>query len=218
MVNMLLNLNHVNICLVFCLGIIFAQIRFMKKLTVIPSLIFLFAIMINETAMAQHGSNGPVTPIKLGSVSLNVGIGVGANYKGDSYGTAFGAKVAAEWGLWEAGPGVITLGPEIGVSTSTGGYYAYSGYGATTFVIAGRGAWHYGWEVKGLDTYGGFSFGVGFHSYHYDYNGTQTYNSTIPVFGGFLGGSYFISDAFGFNAEFGYDITYFQVGVIFKFE
>src|SRR6202007_1888354 len=130
LVNMLLNLNLVIICLVFCLGIIFAQIRFMKKLTVIPNLIILFGLMISQNVMAQHGANGPTTPIKLGSVSLNAGIGVGANYKGDSYGTAFGFKVAAEWGLWEAGPGVITLGPELGVSTSTGGYYAYSGYGA----------------------------------------------------------------------------------------
>jgi len=192
----------------------------MKKSTVIQFVITLIALTLTGSVMAQHGANGPTTPIKLGSVSLNVGIGVGANYKGDYYGTAFGTKVAAEWGLWEAGPGVVTIGPELGVSTSSGynGYYTYSNYGATTWIIAGRGAWHYGWEVKGLDTYGGFSVGVGFHSYHYDYNGTQTYNQTIPVFGGFLGGSYFLSDGFGFNAEFGYDVTYFQVGVIFKFE
>jgi hypothetical protein len=203
--------------LVFCLGIIFAQMSIMKKSTAIQFLISMIALMITGSVMAQHGANGPTTPVNIGSVTLNVGVGVGANYKGDYYGTAFGTKVAAEWGLWQAGPGVVTLGPEVGVTTSSGGYPGYENYGATTWIIAGRGAWHYGWEVRGLDTYGGFSLGVGFHSYHYD-NPSYTSNQTIPVFGAFLGGSYFISEGFGFNAEFGYDITYFQVGVIFKFQ
>lgn len=167
-------------------------------------------------AMAQtHGSSAMVNPVKVGSVTINLGVGVGGNYRGDNYGTAFGIKAAAEFGLWQAGPGVITLGPEIGGSFSHAGYYYGDDYKSSTFVIAGRGAWHFGWDVPGLDTYAGFSAGVGFHGYHY-HNPDVDYNEVIPVFGGFVGASYFVTPGFGFNAEAGYDITNFQVGVIFK--
>ncbi len=105
-----------------------------------------------------------MTPMQIGSIFLNLGVGVGADYKGEGYGTGVGFKASAEFGLWQAGPGVITLGPEIGGSFSNQGY-AGSSYYSNTFVIAGRSAWHYGWEVPGLDTYAGFSAGIGFHHY-----------------------------------------------------
>jgi hypothetical protein len=186
----------------------------MKKVSILAMTLLSIGFMQNAFSQSGHGK-GEVTPMQVGSVFLNLGIGVGADYKGDNAGTAFGFKAAAEFGLWEAGPGVITLGPEIGGSFSNNSYYYnYSSYSANTFVIAGRSAWHYGWGVPGLDTYGGFSAGIGFH--HYSYQGSPDYNSTIPVFGGFVGGSYFITPSFGFNAEAGYDITNFQVGVVFK--
>jgi hypothetical protein len=196
----------------------------MKKKPTIQLTLVLLAMAIANLSMAQMhgGGHGPVTPVKVGSMILNMGIGIGGNYRGYSYGTAFGAKVAAEWGLWQAGPGVITLGPEIGGSFSKGGYnYNNSNnYKSSTFIIAGRAAWHYGWEVPGLDTYGGFSAGIGFLHYGYNYNANVSYshNEVIPVFGGFVGASYFITPTFGFNAEAGYDITNFQVGIVLKLQ
>ena len=191
----------------------------MKKISILG--IALFSILLTQNVYSQskgHSAmNGETTPMRLGSVFLNMGIGVGANYKGESYGTPFGFKVAAEFGLWEAGPGIITLGPELGGSFSNGYYGGYNDkYNSNTFVIAGRGAWHYGWDVPGLDTYAGFSAGIGFHHYtYYNYDGST---QVIPAFGGFVGGSYFISPTFGFNAEAGFDITNFQVGVVFKLQ
>ena len=193
----------------------------MKKIAL--SLVALINILFSQSAFSQtqhavaNPTSGSVNPMQVGSAFLNAGFGVGADYRGDSYGTAFGFKIAAEFGLWQAGPGVITLGGEIGGSFGSGNYYgATYDVNASTFVIAGRAAWHYGWNVPGLDTYGGFSAGIGFHHY-YDYYATDNYhNSVIPVFGGFVGGSYFIKPNFGFNAEAGYDITNFQVGVVFK--
>jgi hypothetical protein len=191
----------------------------MKKISILG--IALFSILNSQNLYSQSKShstaNGETTPMQLGSVFVNMGIGVGANYKGESYGTPFGFKIAAEFGLWEAGPGIITLGPEIGGSFSNGYYAGYNDkYNSNTFVLAGRAAWHYGWEVKGLDTYGGFSAGIGFHHYtYYNYDGST---QVIPAFGGFIGGSYFISPTFGFNAEAGFDITNFQVGVVFKIQ
>jgi hypothetical protein len=192
----------------------------MKKISVIG--IVLLSICFQQNAFSQskaHGGvNGPTTPMQVGSVFLNLGIGVGADYKGDNYGTGFGFKASAEFGLWQAGPGVITLGPEIGGSFSSSSHYNNNdNYNANTFVVAGRAAWHYGWGVQGLDTYGGASAGIGFHHYGYK-NPDYSNNSVIPAFGAFVGVSYFISPTFGFNAEAGYDITNFQVGVVFKLQ
>ena len=178
---------------------------------------------MTSVSYAQYRSNNsslqnPVTPVKVGSIVLNLGVGVGSEYKDDYYNSPFGTKLAVEVGVWQAGPGVITLGGELGGSFTRGGYY--SDYKAQTIVVASRAAWHYGWNIRGLDTYGGVSFGAGFHHYEYDNvnNDNKAYsgNDAFPVVGGFVGASYFVSPRFGFNAEAGHDITDFQVGIIFK--
>jgi hypothetical protein len=192
----------------------------MKK--VIVPFVFLVSVLSSQHTFSQSshssGANGVVTPMEVGSIFLNLGVGVGADYKGESYGTPFGFKASAEYGLWDAGPGVITLGPEIGGTFSSGTNSGFTTK-SNTFVTAGRAAWHYGWQVPNLDTYGGFSAGLGFHSYTYDDGNYNTSNNTvIPAFGAFAGASYFITPTFGFNAEFGFDITNFQVGVVFKLQ
>lgn len=194
----------------------------MKNIKFTHVLLLVISMGMTSVSLAQYRSNssvsqGPVTPVKLGSVILNLGVGVGSEYKDDNN-SPFGTKLAVEVGLWQAGPGVITLGGELGGSFTRGGYY--SNYKAQTFVVGTRAAWHYGWNVRGLDTYGGVSFGAGFHHYEYDNvnNNGLNYsgNDAFPVVGGFVGASYFISPGFGFNAEAGHDITDFQVGIIFK--
>lgn len=175
------------------------------------ALIFGMGITNLSLAQSQHGV---ITPVKVGSVVLNLGAGAGAGYRDDYNDAAFGTKIAAEWGLWKAGPGVITLGAEAGGSFSNG--YYNSDYRARTIIIAGRSAWHYGWKVRGLDTYGGLSAGLGFHHYDYRNNMHDDRSEVIPVAGIFVGASYFITPVFGFNAEAGYDITNLQIGVVFK--
>ncbi|HWK04548.1 MAG TPA: hypothetical protein VNS58_13000 [Puia sp.] len=168
-------------------------------------------------AQSHHGhggGNGPITPVQLGDVILNLGVGVGADYKGDDYNTGFGTKIAIEKAMWQAGPGVITLGGELGGSWSSGGYNGYDNYHSSTIVAAARAAWHYGWQVPGLDTYGGVSAGLGFHHLKYDPN--YSHSSVIPAPGAFVGASYFVTPNFGFNAEAGYDITAVQIGLVFK--
>ncbi|MFT3934913.1 MAG: hypothetical protein QM726_14910 [Chitinophagaceae bacterium] len=165
-------------------------------------------------AQRNKGNAGPVTPVRVGSATLTLGAGLGTEYKGDYYNSPLGMKAVVEWGLWHAGPGTITLGAETGISFSRGGYY--DDYRSSTAVIGMRSAWHYGWKVRGLDTYGGVSAGIGFHHYGYRHNNDYSYNEVIPVPGIFVGASYFVSPRFGFNAEAGYDITNFQLGVIFK--
>jgi hypothetical protein len=187
----------------------------MKNIKLIVIVFFVNCLLISGIAKGQSRREmGTISPVKIGSVVLNLGIGAGIDYRGDYSNSPLGVKGALEWGLWHAGPGVITLGAEIGGSFSNGGYYA--DYRSRTIIFTGRSAWHFGWKVRGLDTYGGLSTGLGFHHYNYKNDINYNYNEVIPVFGVFAGASYFVTPTFGFNAEAGYDITNFQLGVIFK--
>ncbi len=82
----------------------------MKKVFV--PLVVLFSVFFAQNVFSQtthrSGTKLACHPMQVGSIFVNMGVGVGADYKAESYGTAFGFKVAAEYGLWEAGPGVIT--------------------------------------------------------------------------------------------------------------
>ncbi|HEY8783284.1 MAG TPA: hypothetical protein VIM16_16785 [Mucilaginibacter sp.] len=190
----------------------------MKNLKIIRILCLVIGIGSATATFAQRGSggHGQITPVKVGSVIVNAGIGVGSTYDGDYYNSAFGIKGAIEWGLWQAGPGVITLGAEAGGSFANNGYPDYTNYNSNTIIIAARAAWHYGWLVRGLDTYGGVSAGLGFHHFEYDNPNLYAHDSVIGVPGVFVGASYFVTRTFGFNAEAGHDITNIQFGVVFK--
>lgn len=182
----------------------------MKKHTILSAILFGAGLSLGTLTYAQ----GPISPVKKGSVTFNAGVGIGNEYNSNYYNSAFGTKAAIEVGLWQAGPGVISLGGEAGASFSNGGLY--SGYKTRTVVVAGRSAWHHGWNVKGLDTYAGLSAGAGFNNYRYNNNGKVNENEVIPVFGGFVGASYFVTPVFGFNIEAGYDITQIQGGIVLK--
>ena len=185
----------------------------MKKFNLVTGLLLVLLTGAANFSFAQpRGGNGPITPVKVGTVTFNLGIGVGSLYK-ESY-SPFGTKVALEFGLWQAGPGVITLGGEAGASFSNRDR-RNDDYSARTAVIGVRSAWHYGWKVRGLDTYGGLSTGMAFHHHNYK-NYTGDRDQVFPVVGAFLGASYFVTPRFGFNAEVGDDITSVQGGVIFK--
>jgi hypothetical protein len=193
----------------------------MTKLLTVRTLLTatLLGIAFSSSAQhpGQHGPTGPVNPMEVGTVTVSGGLGVGSYYDGDYYNSAFGLKAVVEAGMWQAGPGVVTLGGEIGGSFSSGGDQYYNNYSSRTVIVAARAAWHYGWQVPGLDTYGGVSAGLGFH--HYQYNDPDySHNSVLAVPGIFVGASYFVTPTFGFNAEAGHDITDVQVGIILKIQ
>ncbi|MFT3908433.1 MAG: hypothetical protein QM737_03340 [Ferruginibacter sp.] len=191
----------------------------MKKKNIIPATLLIFILSISIASNAQS-RKGLVTPFRKGTVTFNAGVGFGTDYKNEySSSSAIGTKAAFEFGVWKAGPGIISLGIEAGATTSNrSDRYHYDDFRAHTIVVAGRSAWHYGWKVPGLDTYAGISTGAGFH--HYDYyknpHDRYDYNDVIPVVGAFVGVSYFFSPVFGVNAEAGFDITSVQGGIIFK--
>lgn len=197
----------------------------MKKGMILCTSIMLLVLFSTVT----YNANGqkPTDPMTPGTWTINFGIGPGISYySGYSLGFGPGFQVAAERGMWQLGPGVLTLGGELGFSYFwwNHNYITYNyKYSWTTFVISPRSAYHYGWKVPGLDTYGGVAFGIRIVSFHATYptgypHEYMTYNPAAVGFfpGIFVGGSYFFNPQIGINAELGYNITWVQIGMVFK--
>jgi hypothetical protein len=192
--------------------------------------IILFCIVVSGLLLASITceAKGPLDPMEKHSWTLNFGAGPGIQfYSGYPSGFGPGFQVAFETGMWKLGPGVLTLGGETGFS-----YFNYKGgvnpdqapddyyYRWLTFVVACRSAYHYGWKVRGLDTYGGVATGMRylvFRKTFYDGYYNEYTPATFGVFGGiFVGGSYFFNSVIGLNGELGYNITYAQIGMVLK--
>jgi len=197
----------------------------MKKMKLILGVVAMSAAaLISNQAQAQKG-NGSGNTFDVGSTTLNIGIGLGRGsyggygYYGSSYygyGNAFGVKAAVERGMWQLGPGVLSLGAEVGGSFSNA---HYNGYKSNIIIVAIRSAYHFGWNVDKLDTYGGVSLGPGFRSYNYtdqQVSNKYTKHDVVVSPGIYVGASYCCSPNIGVNVEAGYDITQIQGGIIFK--
>ena len=175
----------------------------MKK---IIFLCVLCGLMLGAVPPAQ--AEKPVEPVSLGTWVLNAGIGAsGYSYGDDLWLYGFGVKGAIQKGLWQLGWGVVSLGGEVGMAGSSHNKLNY-----TRFNIAPRSSYHYGWDVPGLDTYAGLTMGIGFV-------GNSTVSGTNVHFysGMYVGGSYFLSEQFGLNAEMGLGSTLLQLGVAYRF-
>ncbi|MEO6313570.1 MAG: outer membrane beta-barrel protein [Chitinophagaceae bacterium] len=186
----------------------------MKTLHLLSILAIGALTIIGQDATAQKNTTGA---FEVGTTTLNIGIGLGRNPYGGggpgfSYGTGFGVKAAIERGMWQIGPGVLSLGLETGGSFSNANY-ASDKYHRNILIIAARSAYHFGWNVPKLDTYGGVSAGPGFRSE--GYSGNKVHDVVFAP-GIFVGASYYFSPNIGVNVEAGYDITQIQGGIIFK--
>jgi len=192
----------------------------MKKLHFIPGILAIIALTIISTGAHAQKDN---STFEVGSATVNIGVGVGRSSFGSygiyssgyyGYGTGFGTKAAIERGMWQLGPGVLSLGFEAGAAFSN----ASKSYKSNIIIVAARSAYHFGWNVPNLDTYGGVSLGPGFRSRDYDNSPTdkRTNHDVVIAPGFFVGGSYFFSPKIGVNVEAGYDITVIQGGIVFK--
>ena len=192
------------------------------------SLTFILVFLLAGIGVMGQKS-APRDPMNPGTWLINFGVGPGINYYG-GYSAGFGPGFQAsfEKGIWQLGPGVLSLGGQTGLSIFSYGneFYHEASYNYTwvSVVTAARSAYHYGWKVKGLDTYGGLSTGIRFLSFSHKYTGiyadqiNDTYNPGVVsmFFGTFVGASYFFNNMLGVNAELGYNINYAQVGLVFK--
>lgn len=178
------------------------------------------ATLISSGVNAQKGG-GDGNTFEVGTMTVSIGAGLGRSAYGGvgvyggaglDYGTGIGVKAVIERGMWQLGPGVLSLGLEAGGSFSSTNYTGY-GYHSNIIIAAVRAAYHFGWNVNKLDTYAGVSVGPGFRNYGYSGNKA---NDIVVSPGIFVGGTYFFSPNIGVNVEAGYDITEIQGGIIFK--
>ena len=177
----------------------------------------LLAIFVAIAAPKEMHAKGPLDPVKLGSWSLNIGIGPGSHFFGNGYGFGPALKASFETGMWDLGPGVITLGGETAFSFFSYNYGTGWNESWINFIFGARGAYHYGWNIEGLDTYAGIPLGIGFCAHTTDYHaGNLGATPVYPYFGIFLGSSYFFTKTFGINGEVGYNSTYANIGVVLK--
>lgn len=177
------------------------------------------AIVLSLFMSSFANADGPVVK---GTSVLGFGFGMANRYYGFS-GFSPGVKVNYEAGLWQAGPGVVTLGGTFGYTFQSyrygyiwGSNYRYSWH---NFILAARSAWHHNWGVDKLDTYAGASAGVRFNVYNDgdDPNNNPDYASVYPHFGGFVGAAYYFKPTVGVFAEVGYDINFITIGLNFNF-
>jgi hypothetical protein len=176
-------------------------------------------IVIGLFAMTHVYSqkSAPVDPMDKGSWVISVGAGPATHIFRNGYGFGPGFKIFFENGTWQLGPGVLTLGGEFGFS-----FFSYKfgkGYHESwlNYMVGARSAYHYGWKLHGLDTYAGIPLGIGFSVHSYDnYVGYKGYSPVFPYLGVFVGASYFFNDRIGLNGELGYNVTYANLGVIFR--
>lgn len=158
----------------------------------------------------------PDNPMDQGSWVVSGGIGAATTIFGNGYGFGPGFKFFFENGTFKLGPGVLTLGGEMGFSFFSDHFVGFreSWY---NLMFGARSAYHYGWNIPGLDTYGGIPLGIGFSIYsHANNKEYRGYHAIYPYVGMFLGTSYFFNDFVGVNGEVGYNVTYANLGVIFK--
>ncbi|MFZ1451228.1 MAG: hypothetical protein WAT20_00920, partial [Ferruginibacter sp.] len=72
----------------------------------------LFGSALSFTAVSNAQSR--LSPFKKGSVTFSAGVGIGNEYNSNYYNSAIGTKAVIEAGIWQAGPGTISLGAQAG--------------------------------------------------------------------------------------------------------
>lgn len=156
-------------------------------------------------------------------IALGIGLGSSLSYSYGSISPAFSAQY--EKGLWEVGPGVISLGGYLGFISqkNTGSYYRQK----WSYTIIGvRSAYHYTGFTEGklanLDVYAGVMASYHITSYKIDYYGTggQGFSGDYPSAldaNVYVGGRYYFTKNIAGFAEAGYGISYLTIGLAFKF-
>lgn len=168
--------------------------------------ILLFAVAIFSTHFVS------AQEFEVGTNAINLGIGFGGGY----YNAVSGANISPgfsasyERGIWDAGPGVVSLG-------AFGGYKSYglgSSVDLSQITFGVRGAYHYtGFDVDNLDVYGGVA--ISYDNYGYDGGNFSNFNDIN--FGAFIGGRWYFSDNFAAFAEAGYGASIITVGATLRF-
>jgi hypothetical protein len=187
----------------------------MKKSVLFSIVMFLVSVISTVSVKAQT--------YEVGTNVISGGLGLGSSIAGGfTYGSQSpGISLQYERGIWEAGPGVISLGGYLGFKRYSYNYNngntAYSQKWNYT-IVGARGAYHFtGIEVENLDVYAGLM--LGFDNLSYSSSGAGipgSYSSDLglSVFGG---ARYFFAGDLGAFAEVGYGVSFLSIGLSYKF-
>jgi hypothetical protein len=191
----------------------------MKKSILFSIAIVTIAVFSANSAKAQA--------FDVGTNVISAGIGLGSSIANYTYGTQTpGFNLTYDRGIWEAGPGVISLGGYIGIKDYSYGYvengYAFSEkWNYTVFGV--RGAWHFtGLNIDKLDLYGGLMLGYYAVSYSYSDNAGNSgsslgnYGSTVGL-SVFAGAKYYVAGNLAVFGELGFGANILDLGVAYKF-
>src|SRR6185437_2070699 len=146
---------------------------------------FFVVVLLSVASFRVHAQT-----YEAGTNVISAGLGLGSGLT--SYGPSSlspGFNLQYEKGIWEAGPGVVSLGGYLGFKD-----YKYSDPNTTAkwnyTIIGARGAYHYtGLDVENLDVYGGVMISYNNLSYSFYSNG-QSY--AAGSYGSYLGLSAFV--------------------------
>jgi hypothetical protein len=160
-----------------------------------------------------------------GTNVISAGLGLGSSLaNGYTYGSqGIGLSASYERGIWEAGPGVISLGAYIGYKTFTysgvAGGYSYD-YKWNYTIIGGRGAYHFtGLNVDNLDLYAGLMLSYDNLSFSSsgDIPGYNASYSSGVALTPFVGARYYFANNLGVYGELGYGVAILSIGLSYKF-
>ena len=188
-------------------------------------------IALGATIFLLSANTGKAQSFDQGTSAINVGVGFG--YSVDYYAGVSSTPVITasyEYGATKLGPGTLGLGLAVGYQGSS---YTYSdGIGDswndkwTATSLGVRAMYH--WDVlqsDKFDIYGGLQ--LTYVHFGYSYTATGPYYNYYPNAAGaisssfypyiIIGGRYYFSDHIGAFAELGYDLSYFKIGISFKF-
>lgn len=176
-----------------------------------------FVVLSFFSAVSVHAQ-----AFEAGTNVISAGLGIGSSLAtGYTYGTqGIGLSAGYERGIWEAGPGVISLGGLIGYKT-----FSYSGDGFSYkwnyTIIGARGAYHFtGLNVDNLDLYAGLMLSYDNLSFSSNNNlpgyTPVSYNSGIEL-SPFAGARYYFAGNLGVYGELGYGVAILSIGLSYKF-
>ena len=167
---------------------------------------------------------------EAGTNVISGGIGIGSSLaSGFTYGSQSpGFSVGYDRGIWEAGPGVVSLGGYVGIKTYKYGFVDNTGFAYSykwNYTIFGvRGAYHFtGINVENLDLYAGVMIAYDNLNFTYSNNSGTTfsgnagsYNSGlgVSVFGG---ARYYFAGNLAVYGELGYGVSILGIGLSYKF-
>ncbi len=190
----------------------------MKKLTILG----LCLIAMLSTASAQ--------PFHVKTNVIGIGVGFGSAL-GSFSTTAQSPAISAlyERGVWNVRKvDVISLGGYIGHKSFKNDYNGFYGYKQKWDYtsIGFRSAYHYNGftNLPKLDIYGGIMISYDIVNYTYKDNDPNQnspfyntkYGSSASA-SAFVGGRYFFTEGFGAYSELGYGVSFFTIGLCFKF-